>query len=1084
MTYESRIGRFQVKRRIGRGFAGDVHLVFDPDYNREIALKVITSIDPDVLEAETRGAEIQEQLSREVPQIARVYEKGYIQGQFFIAMEYVAGDDLSNLLHVPLPPRRALDFAVQLCTILEACGRVPLQGTRQNERVVHGDIKPQNIRIEAGGRVRLLDFGVAKSVSMSRKFTGNIFGSVPYLSPERLSDNRAGAESDLWSVSVVLYQMLTAELPYDAETEEGLKDQIRHGRLRQPLLPAFLPAQLQPVLARCLERSLAARYPDAATLKEALLGIQLLEVSVTGGRASAATERTFPSLPQPEQREEPPPTVPSKAPTRTPFWSRWIGRLAAAPRAELQQLQDRLRRMRAAVPDRARHFDKAAAGLQEEMEKTSRQIRIASGQVELYKERVGQLDRIAAPLSAVIREAQLVEREAHVLETGFQSLSDVETRSWFESLSRRWTSDLQKIGIEIRRMAELEDDRDQVRKLHEEIRFHGIVLEKLGEADKMLSRLDGSGQADELVRELPHLHEQLRKEGATDAWLARLEILVQPLREVAKQAQDPLEELGKIPALVKELQAWSGQSGELHREVDDIDRRHRSLGFSARRPEVEAVVGEARELRERFVQKARALREGKLAELDQEVKMLAAVAGPQPALEEQLRSLRRRQVESPQDHTGWLDTFEEVRKRFRAAAKSQEGTLGEGLARHVEHLQERLRTLRGMPLSSAVRQESENLEDEIRDLTRHKDDGQTLHRLRRTGEIERCIEQLRQQATDGLKELEERENALLAQHAEFQAASGLAGVEVADLSQRIDALGASASLDAARKAADSLGSELEALRSDFEARCRKILDERMSEAASISQRLDRIGHPFSPPVPPGLAEGTSPQEAAQAVAAAREVARRVQEAAEQAFRTQEEILQDARSALGQDHSGVLGPDERRAAEARRADIDRELADGGGPIDRLERRQRLIEACEPLLGRLHQDQRRARELRDALKQRLENPEVDLRTFCPELTARVVGLVYGIPENPWHWQMVQEQLSDAESLLSRVESQARRLAAEELDWAVQDLWPGGGDPDDSVFAELSRCPSGALPPWPVRQKVLAARDRRSQTRGGLV
>ncbi len=215
MLYEGRIGRFQVKRPIGRGFAGEVSLVFDPDYNREIALKVIHTglVDSDVLEAEKRGAEIQEQLSREVSQIARVYERGQIEDKFYIAMEFVDGDDLSSLLHSPLHPGRALDFAVQLCTILEACSRVPLGGEGRHDRVVHGDIKPQNIRIEAGDRVRLLDFGVAKSVSPTRRYTGNIFGSLPYLSPERLAENRVGAESDLWSVSVVLFQMLTGELP-------------------------------------------------------------------------------------------------------------------------------------------------------------------------------------------------------------------------------------------------------------------------------------------------------------------------------------------------------------------------------------------------------------------------------------------------------------------------------------------------------------------------------------------------------------------------------------------------------------------------------------------------------------------------------------------------------------------------------------------------------------------------------------------------------------------------------------------------------------------------------------------------------
>jgi eukaryotic-like serine/threonine-protein kinase len=408
MIYESRIGRFEVKRRIGGGVAGEVNLVFDPDYNRELALKVIHTgiVDSELLEAEKRGAEIQEQLSREVSQIPRVYEKGQIEDKFYIAMEFVDGDDLSNLLHIPLPPRRATDFAVQLCTILEACSRVSLDGGGQHDRVVHGDIKPQNIRIEAGDRVRLLDFGVAKSFSLTRQYTGNVFGSIPYLSPERLTENRAGAESDLWSVSVVLYQMLTGELPDDADTEEGLKAEIQRGRLRHHF-PASLSPQIRQILTRCLQLSPGKRYPDAASLREALESVEIVEVSA-GGRGGAETTRTWSAPPQPSAWEEPSP--PAAGPPARSFWGRFWARFSREPRAELQQQQERLHRLRESVSTRARHFGKAAKSLHEEIAKTSRQIRIRSDQVKQYKERVQQLDRLADSLSAVIREAQQVEK--------------------------------------------------------------------------------------------------------------------------------------------------------------------------------------------------------------------------------------------------------------------------------------------------------------------------------------------------------------------------------------------------------------------------------------------------------------------------------------------------------------------------------------------------------------------------------------------------------------------------------------------------------------------------------------------------
>lgn len=599
----------------------------------------------------------------------------------------------------------------------------------------------------------------------------------------------------------------------------------------------------------------------------------------------------------------------------------------------------------------------------------------------------------------------------------------------------------------------------------------------------MLSLLGGSVQTEDLAREMPALHDQLRQEGASVQWLERLQALVLPLQEAAKHARDPLEELRKIPALLKELQAWSQQSGEPDREVEQLARRHRSLGQGAKLAEVEAVLLNGQELRERFRRRARELREGKLAELDQEARMLATVAGPQALLEERLRALRRRQVESPEDHADWMAQLELARDLFRSTVKNQESALGEGLAQHVEQLRERLRRLHGMPLAAAAHRETENLEDEIRELAQPGGDS-LLRRLRRTGEIERLIEQLLQQAASDREELSSRRDALREQNAELQAEARQAGIELNDLSQRIDGVGTGASLEAARQGADALTAELDALRRDFAERCRKILSERMAEIVAISEALQRIGRSFSSPALSTLASGASPREAAQAVAAGRELTRLAQEAAQQAFQTQEEILRRARSVLGQDHPDVLGPDERKAAEARLAEIDRELADGeGGLTGRLERRAKLIEACEPLLSRLHQDQRRARERLAALMQRLQRPEaVDLRRFCPELTNRIAGLVYGIPANPWQWQAVQDQLTEAEDLLARVEPHALRLAAEELSRAAQDLWPGEGDPDDPLFADLSRYIPGALPPWPVRQKVLEAHERQSQARGG--
>lgn len=1084
MTYEGRIGRFEVIRRIGRGGAGEVSLAYDPDNDREIALKVIHVgiSDPEMLEAEKRGAEIQEQLSREVPEIARVYEKGQIRDKFYIAMEFVDGTDLADRLTGPLSLRLALSFAKQLCKILEACSRVPLTGGRHRDRVVHGDIKPQNIRIQGEDRVRLLDFGVAKSVSMTHQFTGNVFGSIPYLSPERLTESRVSVESDLWSVGVVLYQMLTGTLPYDGEPDEMML-KIRSGGLPHPVSP-LLPPQLRPILAKCLELSPTQRYRDATSLREALEEVEVQEVvEVLFAREGTETQRTVLSSP------DPPPQAPldSPAPAAPPpraklsLWERYRARLSKGARAELQQLQERLRRLRGSVPSRARHFGAAAASLSDEMEKASCQLTLSRGQAEGYRQRLAHLDQIAESLAAAIRDAEQIEKEVHLLDSRIQALVNPRTKAWLAKRSEGWITDLQKIGIGVRRPTELQDDRDQVKRLRDEILFHAqAVLPKLDEVEQILSLLGDTPQATSLAAEMPALQEQLCQEGATDAWLERIQALILPLRESARQARNPREELRKISPLLKELHAWSESFGELKREAEQLEQRYLSIGPGAKLTEVEALAREAGELRERFLRRVQELRDGKLTELGHRIKMLASVAGPQALLEERLRGLRRLPIDIPQSLHPWMAQLEQVDELFRSTVKNQESALGQGLARHVEQLHGRLQKLHGMPLSATAHQEIENLEDEIRELARLEGGGgPALLRLHRTGEIEQRIEQLHLQATDDLQELSRQRNRLQEHNADLQAEARLIGLELADLSQRIDEIGTGPSLEAGRQLADSIFAELESLRHQFEEQCRKIFGDRMSEILAISEALQRIGRSFPPPALSALASGTSPREAARAVAAGFEFVRLAQGAAAQAFQAQEDILQRARSVLSQDHSAVLGPDERKAAEVRLAEIERELADGEtGLIGRLERRAKLIEVCEPLLSRLHQDEWSARERLEALRRRLETPEVDLRAFCPDLTDRIADLVYGIPTSPWQWNAVQDQLTEAEILLARVEAHARRLAVDELDRAVRDLWPGDGDPSDTLWGQLRGIPRETFPPWPLYRKILETHGRWQQ------
>jgi serine/threonine protein kinase len=1078
MSTEARIGRFELRRRIGRGGAGDVHLVYDPENALEVALKVIHAgiSDPEMLEAEKRGAEIQQRLSLEVPQIARVYETGQIGEQFFIVMEYVRGIDLSELLRAqPLPEPRAVSFAVQLCSILEACGRVS-RPDGQRDRFIHGDIKPQNIRVEEGDRLRLLDFGVAKSVSLTRQYTGNVFGSLPYLSPERLTDTRVSIQSDLWSVGVVLYEMITGQLPYPTDSDEVLRAHILRGGFPQPPHPR-LRAPLQAILSRCLEADPTLRYPEAAELRAALEALDELDEPVAA--SGSETTRT---------RLETLPWAVHGAPTKRGK-PRFRERFSRDARAELEQFQDRLRRMHDSIPSRAQRFRKVVEDLERDLGKTASGWRIGRDSLDLLRDRVIQLDDVAAPLTALIREAEQIDKQAGRLEAGIQALSDPQTRSFLQGLSRGWRSDLQKTGADIYRRPDLRAEQEQVRTIRDDVQLYDQVLGRLDEAERILAILGATGQTAPLSAGLLTLHEQLRQQGPSDAWMQGIQALVQPLREPAKQAKDPKQELRRLFRSIEELRGWAEAVGDLKTEAEGLERRHRALGPTARMNDVEALDHDCAELLGRLTRRAQELRDGKLAELEERVALLASVCDTQNELEERLRGLRRKRLDVPQSLSEWMSQFEQVCDQFRTAVQNQESGLRQGLAEAVGRLREKLEALHGQPLSSAAQQEVLALGDDIRELERTTGAGEILRGLSRCGELASRIEQLRQRIMDDLQELFRQQQTLKEVNEDLQAQARQAGIEIPDLSQRIDELDEGAkepSLERARQLADSLSADLDRSVRHFEEQCRKVLGEQVAEIGTVAAALQRIGSPWPAASLPVLASGAQPREAAQAVMAGLELARAAREAAYQVFRAQEERLQEARSILRLDHREELGEDEKKAAERYLAEIEEDLANAEtNRIGRLERRALLIDDCGPLLSRLHQDERTARELLALLRERLQRQtNQDLRRFCPrEIADRVADLVYGIPERPRQWQTVKTQLAEAERLLALVEIQTARLAAAELSQAVGELRAASGERTeiDPLLAELSRYQE-SLPPWSLRQRILAARERQRQAHGG--
>ena len=270
MLTQQQVGRFELRDFLGRGAIGDVYLAWDPEAGREVALKVVRakSTDPEMLEAEKNGVALQEQISRVAPQVATVYEWGEDGDFFWVAMEYVDGSDLSQALcRGPMPDDRAATIALQLCEMLEACHQFSAEiAGRKVYGIVHGDIKPENIRLQNGERVRVLDFGIAKHLSQTRRFTVNLFGSLPYTPPERLDRGGVDRHSDLWAVGVVLYLMVSGYPPFTGDDPEEVEGKIRSGEPPRPL-PDGVPPGLKKIIYKSLAFDANRRYPTAGEMK-------------------------------------------------------------------------------------------------------------------------------------------------------------------------------------------------------------------------------------------------------------------------------------------------------------------------------------------------------------------------------------------------------------------------------------------------------------------------------------------------------------------------------------------------------------------------------------------------------------------------------------------------------------------------------------------------------------------------------------------------------------------------------------------------------------------------------------------------
>jgi formylglycine-generating enzyme required for sulfatase activity/dienelactone hydrolase len=269
------LSHYQIEREIGRGGMGVVYRATDVRLGRAVALKVLppeVGADPERTRRFLQEARAASALNH--PHIVTIYEVDEAPTPF-IAMELVDGTPLDRRLAAgPLPIATALDYGIQIASALQAAHAAG---------IVHRDIKPANIVIARDGRVKVLDFGLAKLVdrgaadatmSVLGTMPGMVMGTAAYMSPEQAQGEPVDGRSDIFSFGAVLYEMLAGRRPFAGTSDVGVITSI----LRDdppPLrsLRADLPADLEPIVRRAISKDPAARYPDAATLRAALEGV-------------------------------------------------------------------------------------------------------------------------------------------------------------------------------------------------------------------------------------------------------------------------------------------------------------------------------------------------------------------------------------------------------------------------------------------------------------------------------------------------------------------------------------------------------------------------------------------------------------------------------------------------------------------------------------------------------------------------------------------------------------------------------------------------------------------------------------------